>query len=89
MFLRWMVRDGSHVDTGLWSGWIDKRTLLVPLDVHVLRQAGRLGLLHTRSATMRAAEHLTARLLEVFPDDPCKGDFALYGLGTAPDAPSR
>ena len=23
----------------------------------------------------------TARLAEAFPGDPCKGDFALYGLG--------
>ena len=86
LFLRWMVRDGSPVDSGLWSGWIDKRTLLVPLDVHVLRQAERLHLVRSRSATMRTAERLTARLAEVFPDDPCKGDFALYGLGAGGDA---
>jgi len=24
---------------------------------------------------------ITARLAEAFPGDPCKGDFALYGLG--------
>jgi uncharacterized protein (TIGR02757 family) len=81
LFLRWMVRDGSPVDAGLWSGWFDKRTLLIPLDVHVLRQARSLGLLSTSSATMHAAEELTARLSEVFPSDPCKGDFALFGIG--------
>ncbi|MBQ7252133.1 MAG: TIGR02757 family protein [Kiritimatiellae bacterium] len=81
LFLRWMVRDGSPVDAGLWSGWFDKRTLLLPLDVHVLRQARALGLLRCRSASMRAARELTARLAEVFPSDPCRGDFALFGLG--------
>lgn len=89
MFVRWLVRDGSPVDFGLWSGWIDKSTLLVPLDVHVLRQACSLGLLDSRTATMRAAERLTARLSEVFPGDPCKGDFALYGLGAVGGADSR
>lgn len=31
MWLRWMVRDGSEVDLGLWSTVIDKRTLIMPL----------------------------------------------------------
>ena len=86
LFLRWMVRDNSPVDIGLWSKWFDKRTLIIPLDVHVLRQATKLGLIHTQSATMHTAITLTSRLAEAFPDDPLKGDFALYGLGiAAPD----
>ena len=31
--------------------------------------------------TMHMALEITARLAEAFPGDPCKGDFALYGLG--------
>ena len=81
LFLRWMVRDGSPVDYGLWSGWFDKASLIVPLDVHVLRQAQRIGLVRSGSATMHTALEITARLAEAFPGDPCKGDFALYGLG--------
>jgi len=84
LFLRWMVRDGSPVDLGLWSGWFDKRSLVIPLDVHVLRQARALGLLGTATPTMHAALVLTRRLAEVFPRDPCRGDFALFGLGVAP-----
>ncbi len=83
LFLRWMVRDNSPVDVGLWSKWFDKRTLIIPLDVHVLRQATKLGLIHTQSASMHTALTLTSRLAEAFPDDPLKGDFALYGLGIA------
>lgn len=83
LFLRWMVRDGSPVDTGLWKDVIDKRTLVIPLDTHVLRQANALGLVATSSATMKTARTLTARLSEVFPDDPLKGDFALFGLGVS------
>lgn len=81
MFLRWMVRDNSPVDLGLWNDIIDKRTLIMPMDTHVVQQACRLGLLNSRSGSMAAARKLTARMAEVFPDDPLKGDFALFGYG--------
>ena len=81
MFLRWMVRSGSPVDLGLWAGFIDRRTLLVPLDTHVVQEAIALGLLSSPCASMCAARRLTAALAEAFPDDPCRGDFALFGYG--------
>ena len=81
MFLRWMVRSGSPVDLGLWAVFIDRRSLVMPLDTHVLQQANRLGLLKGTCASMGAARRLTAAMLEVFPDDPLKGDFALFGYG--------
>lgn len=83
MFLRWMVRDGSPVDLGLWGDFIDKRTLIMPLDTHVLTEARAMGLMKGRSATMGAARRLTAELARVFPEDPLKGDFALFGLGVS------
>lgn len=81
MFLRWMVRDNSPVDLGLWSRFIDRRSLIMPLDTHVLQQSCRLGLLNSKTASMGAARKLTAALAEVFPDDPLRGDFALFGYG--------
>ena len=81
MFLRWMVRDGSPVDLGLWASAIDKRTLIMPMDTHVLQQSVRLGLLQSKTTSMSAARRLTARLAQIFPDDPLKGDFALFGEG--------
>jgi uncharacterized protein (TIGR02757 family) len=80
MFLRWMVRDGSPVDLGLWT-FIDKRTLLIPLDAHVMHEAQRLGLIRSHTAAMGTALKLTAQLRTIFPDDPTKGDFALFGYG--------
>ena len=80
-----MVRDDSPVDLGLWSDFIDKRTLIMPMDTHVVQQACRLGLLNGRQATMASARRLTARMAEVFPDDPLKGDFALFGYGVNND----
>ena len=82
MFLRWMVRSNSPIDLGLWEDFIDRRTLIMPLDVHVLRQSAHFGLLTTKTATMSAARRLTASLSEIFPDDPLKGDYALFGYGT-------
>lgn len=82
LFLRWMVRSNSPIDLGLWEDFIDRRTLIMPLDVHVLRQSAHFGLLTTKTATMSAARRLTASLAEIFPDDPLKGDYALFGYGT-------
>lgn len=83
MFLRWMVRAGSPVDLGLWADFMDRRTLVIPLDTHVLRQSRRLGLLDTKAASFRAARRLTSALARIFPDDPLKGDFALFGFGVS------
>lgn len=81
MFLRWMVRTNSPVDLGLWSDFVDRKTLVVPLDTHVIQEAKKLGLLKSSTASMSAARKLTAALAEVFPDDPVRGDFALFGYG--------
>ncbi|MGN1229448.1 MAG: TIGR02757 family protein [Prevotella sp.] len=81
MFMRWMVRDGSPVDLGLWSDIIDRRTLIMPMDTHVVQQSMRLGLLSSSSASMSSALRLTSAMSQVFPDDPLKGDFALFGYG--------
>lgn len=83
MFLRWMVRNDSPVDIGLWP-WYSKADLLVPMDVHVLQEAQNLNLLpKSATATRKYAEELTKIAKEVFPGDPCKLDFALFGLGVS------
>lgn len=81
MFLRWMVRDSSPVDLGLWADFIDRRTLIIPLDTHVLQQSVALGLLKGKTTSMSVAQRLTRQLAEVFPEDPLLGDFALFGYG--------
>lgn len=87
MFLRWMVRNDSPVDLGLWSGWYDKKNLLVPLDTHVMQESVKFGLLGKNknggvpSASFKTDVELTELMKDVFPGDPCRGDFALFGLG--------
>lgn len=82
MYLRWMVRPSSPVDLGLWT-FIDPSTLIIPMDTHVVTEAMRLGLASSKSTTMSAAIKLTNTLRAIFPDDPLKGDFALFGYGIA------
>lgn len=81
MFLRWMVRTNSPVDLGIWD-WYRPSDLIIPLDTHVLQESRRLGLLPEKSAgTLKTAVLLTDVFRLVWPDDPCRGDFALFGLG--------
>lgn len=82
MFLRWMVRQNSEVDFGIWNRF-DCRDLIVPLDTHVCRVAYALGLTETETFSLKNARRITAALAEVFPDDPCLGDFALFGSGVS------
>ncbi len=81
MFLRWMVRNDSEVDLGLWNSFIDKRSLIIPMDTHVLKEANRLGLSKAKTASMHSAIALTKELQKVFPEDPLKADFSLFGYG--------
>lgn len=80
MFLRWMCRKGSPVDFGLWDV-CDPHNLIIPLDTHVHKQALRLGLVKRRTPDLQTAIEITDRFAEIFPDDPTKGDFALFGYG--------
>ena len=80
MLRRWMVRDDGRVDLGLWKS-SDKRDLVIPLDVHVYRQATELGLTKRRAKDILTARDITDSFRELFPDDPVKGDFALFGYG--------
>jgi uncharacterized protein (TIGR02757 family) len=82
MFLRWMVRDKSPVDLGLWTSFIPKTSLFIPLDTHVLQMANRLGVLQNKTAGWSAVVKLTTAMKQVFPDDPARADFALFGFDT-------
>lgn len=80
MMRRWMVRDDGKVDLGLWKN-SDKKELIIPLDVHVYAQATALNLTSRRQKDIITATEITDAFKEIWPDDPCKGDFALFGYG--------
>lgn len=80
MALRWLVRDDGIVDLGVWKS-IPKEKLYIPLDVHVGNISRRLGLLTRKQDDRKAVEELTDRLRKFDPADPCKYDYALFGIG--------
>ena len=80
MMRRWLVRDDGKVDLGVWRS-SDKKDLILPLDVHVYDQATALGLTGRRQKDIVTAQDITDAFREIWPEDPCKGDFALFGYG--------
>jgi uncharacterized protein (TIGR02757 family) len=81
MFLRWMVRkDEQGVDFGIWHK-IKPTQLICPLDLHVANVAHRFGMLPDSKSNWNNACLLTQQLRELDPADPCRFDFALFGLG--------
>ena len=79
LLLRWMVRNDDIVDIGLWN--LDKKLLIIPLDTHVHQMALKLGITTRTQTNMKTAVEITEFFKRIFPDDPAKGDFALYGWG--------
>lgn len=82
LYLRWAIRKESPVDLGLMD-FMPTSELMVPLDVHVARQARRLGLLSRTYNDWWAVQELTEALQLLDPEDPAKYDYALFGLGVA------
>lgn len=75
-----MVRDDGKVDLGLWKN-TSPDTLLIPLDVHVYQQATELELTERKPKDIKTVIEITDTFRDIFPGDPCKGDFALFGYG--------
>jgi len=80
MMRRWMVRRDGIVDFGLWRN-IDPADLIIPLDVHVHQEALEMGITRRNSTDFTTALEITGYFRELFPEDPCLGDFALFGFG--------
>ena len=80
MVKRWLVRDDGKVDLGVWKK-SEKKDLILPLDVHVYTQATALGLTARKQKDLLTAVEITEAFKEIWPEDPCKGDFALFGYG--------
>ena len=80
MMRRWMVRDDGKVDLGVWKNTFPAE-LLIPLDVHVYDTAAAIGLTSRKQKDIVTVREITDAFSEIFPGDPCKGDFALFGYG--------
>ena len=82
MMRRWFVRDDGKVDLGIWKD-SSPAELLIPLDVHVHEEALAIGLTARRQSDVATVREITDAFKEIFPGDPCKGDFALFGYGVS------
>lgn len=80
MYLRWAVRKNSPVDPGTMN-FISPAKLKIPLDVHVARQARKLGLLSRKQNDWKAVIELTKKMQILDPEDPARYDYALFGIG--------
>lgn len=80
MYLRWCIRKNSVVDPGIMS-FMDPSELKVPLDVHVARQARRLGLLSRTQNDWKSVLEVTEKMKLLDPKDPARYDYALFGIG--------
>jgi len=77
---RWMVRRDGKVDLGIWRN-TDPKDLIIPLDTHVHAQATALGITGRKAKDLRTALEITSFFEDLFPGDPCLGDYALFGYG--------
>ena len=80
MMRRWLVRDDGKVDLGVWKN-TSPADLLIPLDVHVYDTAVSIGLTARKQKDIVTVREITDAFAGIFPGDPCKGDFALFGYG--------
>lgn len=80
MYLRWMVRPADGIDLGIWD-IIHPSKLIIPVDAHIHRISGLLGLTNRKQADWKMAQDITDTLRELDPDDPVKYDFAIAHIG--------
>lgn len=80
LMLRWLCRQDGIVDLGVWHDFKPGQ-LMMPLDTHVARVGREMGLIERKSNDRITVEELTDKLRDFDINDPCKYDFALFGLG--------
>lgn len=68
----------SPVDLGIWN-IIHPTELYIPLDAHVAKMAHQLGITTRKTEDWKMVQQVTNYMKTIFPDDPCRGDFALFG----------
>jgi uncharacterized protein (TIGR02757 family) len=88
LYLRWMVRPEDGIDCGVWTKVVP-RQLVIPLDTHIARISGYIGLTDMQTPGWRMALDITRSLRKLHSDDPLRYDFALCHLGIAGDCPRK
>ena len=87
LYLRWMTRTDGF-DLGLWPQ-VSTGDLLIPLDTHVARICGYLGLTQRKTVGWAMVEEVTDGLKRLHAGDPIRYDWAISRLGILGHCPSR
>lgn len=88
LLLRWLVRQNSSVDVGIWTK-LDQSKLLLPMDVHSLNTARKYGFLKRKSNDMKAVMEVTEWAKTICFDDPASLDYFLFGESYAEAHPDE
>lgn len=88
LMLRWLVRQNSPVDVGIWTK-LDPAKLLLPMDVHSLNTARKYGFLKRKSNDMKAVLEVTEWAKTICPNDPASLDYFLFGESYAETHPDE
>lgn len=88
LLLRWLVRQNSPIDIGIWTK-LDQSKLLLPMDVHSLNTARKYGFLKRKSNDMKAVLEVTEWARTICPDDPASLDYFLFGESYAEAHPNE
>lgn len=88
LMLRWLVRQNSPIDIGIWTK-LDQSKLLLPMDVHSLNTARKYGFLKRKSNDMKAVLEVTEWARTICPDDPASLDYFLFGESYAEAHPNE
>lgn len=88
LMLRWLVRQSSSVDVGIWTK-LDQSKLLLPMDVHSLNTARKYGFLKRKSNDMKAVMEVTEWAKTISSDDPASLDYFLFGESYAEAHPDE
>jgi uncharacterized protein (TIGR02757 family) len=80
MYLRWMIRKKDGIDLGVWKN-VPASRLVIPVDTHVARIAGAVGLTKQATVNWQMAEEITSNLRLFDPADPVRYDFSLCRSG--------
>lgn len=78
LMLRWLVRQNSPIDVGIWKS-LDQSKLLLPLDVHSLNTLREIGAITRKSNDMKTVVEVTEWAKTICPNDPAILDFYLFG----------
>lgn len=83
-YLRWMVRQNSSVDIGIWLD-INPSKLMVTCNSQTLLSAKKLGIVSRLESSKQNMIKIEKFAKKIFPSDPSRMDYVLYDANNIKD----